>query len=346
MSLLNTRLQDLRVSSPNLDRWTLRPSVYGALDMFVIGNSEGQSIVSQALLAQAATAVGRAVTVPVYDSRSVSIGSTRSVTIADSENTSQLFTISFTTYAWGFTHVPAMYQNNEMADAEDWNRKFNTYLIEFAKTVDNQCISALSAAKSQVFAETLQYTNTGNVIIASDAQKDEIIGDMSVIMNANDYPGGPYRVLMNPGMQSQVNKMLEHAQYNDQDKTIQFLDKTWHMSNRLANAAGHKATGYIVNPGSLGMVWRHEREAIRNTVLPDGHEWMRDMLPGLGIPVDTYFYYGVGDYSAIGGASTADMTRVAKEHYGFAIELATVTAYNTDLATYANPIVKFAIATS
>lgn len=345
MSLLNTRVQELRVQSPTLDKWTNRPSRYGAFDCFLSGNQEADGVISQELLDRAASAVGRDVKVPVYDTESVSIGSTRSVTIADSENTSALYTVSFTTYSFGFTIVPSLFLNNEHSMQSDFNRKMTKYINALGVAMDNAALSALDTNKSQVYADDLGYTVTGNVVTAPLAQADEIIGDMTAIANANDFYGG-YDVVANTGMYAQVMKMSEHTIYNDQNKTIQWLDKDFKFTNRLANAAGNKATAYLVNKGSLGLVYRHEREALLGTSLPDGTEWSIDTLPMLGIPIDTYFYYGVGDYNAIAGSASADMTRVAKEHYGFAIEVATVVAYNDDLATNASPIMKFAIATT
>lgn len=345
MSLVNTKMQELRVQSPSLDQWTNRPSRYGLFDVFMAGNNEPQSIISPQLLEEASKAVGRDVKIPVFDAETVSIGSTRSVTISDSENTSQLYQISFTTYAWGFTIVPGMFMNNEIAMQQDFNRKFLKYLYKFADTVDAACGSALSTSKSQVFADLLGYTNTGNVIVSPLANKDEILGDMSVIMKANDYYGGPYHVVGNTGMESQVKKMAEHGLYNDQNKQIQFDDKVFHFTNNISNDAAHKATGYIVNPGAVGMMWRHEREALLGTMMADGTEWNIDRLPMLGLPIDTYYYESKGSMASMAGAATADHTRGRKEHYGFAIELAYVVAYPfaSGSGTVASPITKFAI---
>lgn len=343
MSLINTRLLELRAQSPNLDQWMLRPSMYGAFDCFAAGNNDANSIISPELLNQAASAVGRDVKVPVYDAESVSIGSTRSVTIADSENTSQLYTVSFTTYAWGFTIIPSLFMNNEMDMQRDFNRKFLKYLYKFAETLDSACLTALSTAKTQVFADELVYTTDANTLIADSSYEERIIGDLTPIMNANDYYGAPFRVVGNPGIQSLMQRLAEKGLYNEQNKQIQWLDKTFHFTNRLTNGEGHGASGYIVNPGACGLVFRHEREAILGTMMADGTEWGRATLPMLGIPIDTYFYESKGDFNAIAGAASADMTRARKEHYGFAIEVATITAYNTDAATYAAPIMKFAI---
>ena len=343
MSLINTRLLELRSQSPNLDQWMNRPSQYGAFDAFFVGNSDSNSIVSPELINQAAAAVGRDVKVPVFDAETVSIGSTRSVTIADDENTSQLYTVSFTTYAWGFTIIPSLFLNNEMSEQRDFNRKFLKYLYQFAATLDTACLTALNTAKTQVFNNLLDYTNTANVLISDPADADNLLGDLTPIMNANDYYGTPYRIVGNNSIQALVLRLAQQGLYNDANKTLQWLDKTFHFTNRLANGTGHQSTGYVVNPGSVGLVFRHEREALLGTRMNDGTEWGMATLPLLGIPIDTYFYESKGDFNAIAGAASADMTRARKEHYGFAIEVATITAYNTDLAANASPILKFAI---
>ena len=82
------------------------------------------------------------------------------------------------------------------------------------------------------------------------------------------------------------------------------------------------------------------------TVSGDGHEWGIATLPLLNIPCGTYFYDSVGNYSAIAGAATADMTRTRKEHYGFAVDIAFLTAYNSvpsGEGALASPILAFNI---
>lgn len=346
MSLVNTRLQNLRVDAPQLSRYTLLQGRYGALAAFLAGNNSPMSIISPQLRQQALSAVGQTVQVPVFDSESVSIGSTRSATIADSENTSQLYTVSFTTYAWGFTIVPAQHMNNHISMQQDFNRKFSKYMIKFMDTLDAACVSALSTAKNQVFPDLLGlYANVGNMINVPLANRNEIFGDLNPIMKTNNH-FGPYEVIGNAGVESLLGKLAEHGIYNDQNRTIQYIDKDLRFTTNITNAANMDGTGYCVQQGALGMVFRHEREAVLMSQTPDGHMWGQTNVPGTEIPLSSYFYYGVGDYSAIAGAATADMTRAVKEHYGFSIDVATITPYNTDLTTYANPIVGFQLADS
>lgn len=345
MSLVLTKVQDLRAQSPDLSKWTNRPSMYGALDTFKNQTDQVGSIISPDLKARAMAAVGRGVAVPVFDEKTVSITSTRSVTIADDENTSDLYTVSFTIYSFGFTMAPALYMTNEHSYSADWNKKFLSGIYALGASLDSACLSALDTNKTQVFGDNLGYTVTANVVTPALAAEQEIIGDMSVIMNSNDFYGQPFDIVANTGLQSVIMKMYEKSIYNESNKTIQFADKNFHFTNRLANPASTGATGYIVNPNSVGLLFRHEREALLGTQMFDA-QWEMVNLPLLNIPADAYYYESRGDYNALGGTSTADWTRGRKEHYGFSVEMATVVSHNSDLATYASPIAKFAIATT
>ena len=151
MSLLATRMQNMR-STSNLDKNEFRPSRYGALDVFMQQTNDPAGILTPELKQKAELSIGSTLETPVIDyDGTISIGNTRSVTIADSENNSKMHTITFATYSWGFTIVPAMYMNNEVSMQRDFETKFNKYLFAFAKKLDGVCVSALSAAKTQVF---------------------------------------------------------------------------------------------------------------------------------------------------------------------------------------------------
>ena len=113
MSLVATRLQNWRINNPELDRNMTRPSEYGALDFFIQQTDAPNSIISNELRERAFASIGNVVQVPVinYDG-DVTVSNTRSCTIADDENTSALYTVTWTTYSVGFTMVPTLYMNN------------------------------------------------------------------------------------------------------------------------------------------------------------------------------------------------------------------------------------------
>lgn len=342
MSVILTKTQNM-IERSNLDKNTLRASSYGALDLFESQNKSLMGIVTPALIAKARASIGSTLQTPVFDYRErVTIGNARTVTIADDENTTNKYTFTFATYTYGFTQVPVTFMNNEVSAEEDFNRKFMQFLVSLGETLDTAALAALSAAKTQVIGNTLDYPFIGNVLQSSWARRESIIGDINPIMKSNDYYG-KLHILGNGGIESMVNKMAQKSIYNEVNKTLEYNDKIFHYSNRLTDESGKYATFYAVEDGQLGLLSRFEREAVAGTKTFN-HEWDIINLPILNIPCGTYYYKDVDDYKAIAGTASADMDRVVKDHYGFAVDICFVTPYNNVVATNASPILKGTIA--
>ena len=193
-----------------------------------------------------------------------------------------------------------------------------------------------------MFKDILTYQNVANVLGASWQQRETLIGDLNVIMGANDYYGR-YHLVGNAGVESIIRKLAQHGLYNDQMKYMEYSDKILHFSNTISNADNKFGSGYMVEAGNLGILTRVERESILRSTTGDGHEWDIDTLPMLNLPVGTYYYDEVEDVSTM-GAHVADLTRARVEHYGFAVDVAFVVAYNSSPATLPNPILAFDIA--
>lgn len=340
MSLVLTRIQNIRANS-NLDKFEYRPSRYGALNAFMVQSEDPTGILTEELKQKARTSIGNTLETPVIDyDADITIGSTRTLTIADSENTSKMVQITFTTYAWGFTIAPAMYMNNEIGIQKDFETKMMKYIYAFAKKLDEAALATLAANKTQVLKNPLLYGWSSNAINAKWTERENVFGDLEVMMGANDFYG-QLHIVGDPGVESIMRKLQQHGLYNDVNKQNEFGTKVVHLTNNIAAAEGKYAQGYAVNAGSLGMLTRFERDCLLGTVSGDGHEWGIATLPLLNMPVGTYFYDSVGDYNTIAGDATADMTRTRKEHYGFAVDVAFLTAYNSAPSTLARPILAF-----
>ena len=342
MSLVLTRIQNTLAKS-NLDKFEYRASRYGALDAFMVQSQDPTGILTEELKQKARTSIGTTLETPVIDyDKDVTIGNTRTLTIADSENTSRFVQITFATYAWGFTIAPAMYMNNEISIQRDFDTKLMKYIYKFAQKLDEAALAALAADKTQVVKNPLLYDFSSNAVNAKWTERENVFGDLEVLMGANDFYG-QLHIVGDPGVESIMRKLQQHGLYNDVNKQNEFGNKVVHLSNNIAASEGKYAQGYAVNAGSLGMLTRFERDCLLGTVSGDGHEWGIATLPLLNMPVGTYFYDSVGDYSGIAGEATADMTRTRKEHYGFAVDVAFITAYNSDRATQPSPILAFNI---
>jgi hypothetical protein len=340
MSLVLTRIQNTLASS-NMDKFEYRASRYGALDAFMVQSEDPTGILTEELKEKARTSIGTTLRTPVIDyDADISIGDTRTVTIADSENTSRFIDITFATYAWGFTVTPAMYMNNEISIQRDFNTKMMKYVYKLAQKLDEAALAVLAANKTKVLKNPLLYSAAAGEVNAKWTERENVFGDLEVMMGANDFYG-QLHIVGDPGVQSIMRKLQQHGLYNDVNKQNEFGNKIVHLTNNLAAAAGKYAQGYAVNAGSLGMLTRFERDCLLGTVSGDGHEWGIATLPLLNMPVGTYFYDSVGDYSSIAGDATKDMTRTRKEHYGFAVDVAFITAYNSDPTKNASPILAF-----
>ena len=340
MSLVLTRIQNIRANS-NLDKFEYRPSRYGALNAFMVQSEDPTGILTEELKQKARTSIGNTLETPVIDyDADITIGSTRTLTIADSENTSKMVQITFATYAWGFTIAPAMYMNNEIGIQKDFETKMMKYIYAFAKKLDEAALAQLAASKTQILKNKLLYDFSSSAVNAKWTERENVFGDLEVMMGANDF-FGQLHIIGDPGVESIMRKLQQHGLYNDVNKQNEFGTKVVHLTNNIAAAGGKYAQGYAVNAGSLGMLTRFERDCLLGTVSGDGHEWGIATLPMLNMPVGTYFYDSVGDYNAIAGAATADMTRTRKEHYGFAVDVAFLTAYNSAPSTLTSPILAF-----
>lgn len=343
MSLVATRLQNWRINNPELDRNMTRPSEYGALDFFIQQTDAPNSIISSELRDRAFASIGNTVQVPVinYDG-SVTVSNTRSCVIADDENTSALYTVVWTTYAVGFTMVPTLYHNNEIDYQHDFERKMEKVCRALASSLDTAAVTALSAAKTQVFGDLLQYTQSGNVVQVPFNMATEILGDVNPMMRANDYPE-TIHIIGNAGVDSLIRKLAQHDIYNDVNKRMEYDNKIIHYTNRVVNESGKYGTLYAVVDGNAGVLTRVDREALRRA-RANFHEWDVVRLPFIDLPVGSHYYTAVGDQSAIAGDASADMTCNVKEYFGFSVDVAFVIAYNSDPTTVANPIIKAEIA--
>lgn len=343
MSLVATRLQNWRVSNPELDRNMTRPCEYGALDFFIEQTKQPNGILSPGLRDRAFASMGNTVQIPVinYDG-DVTVSNVRSCVVEDSENTSALYTVVWATYSVGFTMVPSAYMNNEISYEHDFRRKLEKVSRAMADAMDKGAVAALEAAKTQVFKDKLNYTVTGNVVEVPTQMATEILGDVSPMMRANCYPG-MLHVIGNAGIDSIIRKLAQHGIYNDVNKRMEYENKVIHYTNNVMNEAGKNGTFFAVEDGNVGVLARVDREALRRA-RANSHEWDVVRLPYIDLPVGSHYYTAVGDQSSVAGDATTDLTCAVKEFFGFSVDVAFVVAYNSDPATVANPIIKAEIA--
>ena len=211
-------MQNLRAQSPNLDKNELRMSRYGIHELFMQQTGAPGGIVSADLEERAFASIGRVLEVPVFDyDGTVSVTNTRTLTIPDSENTSRMLQITFSTVSWGFTMTPAMYINNEVGEQQDFNRKMLKYIYLVAATMDNAGGAALEAAKTQVLNDSLggQFSLTANTLRVPVAKAKSVVGSVDALFEGNDHYD-PITVVGNPSFKDNIIKTEELAKEQEE----------------------------------------------------------------------------------------------------------------------------------
>jgi hypothetical protein len=343
MSLVLTLMQPLRVrynATNGLDKNELRRSRYGALDFYQQQSKLSTGVISPEMRAKIKESMGNTIQVPVLDARDVVITNTRSCVVADSENTSKLVTLTFVTYAFGFTMIPAQYGNNDVSYQADFNRKMELYLQKAAATLDTACVNNLSTNKNTYFPAdiTAYYPVVGNALQVTQAQKNDFYNQASAILNTMDFYGQTNVISSTTG-KPMVNRLQAQGAGNAVNEDFQFAGYDWFYTNRLANGAGVQSTAYLVADGMVAMENRNDPDARAKSRTGNGKEWGEAMLPILNMNWGTYYYDDCADKTAL-HAGTAHLSRTRVEGFEFSTDVVFVNSYNSNAAAQYGPIVK------
>lgn len=350
MSLVLTRMQSLRTQYPNLfDRNELRFSELGGWNFFQQESNAANSIFTNDIKAKIDMSFGNSVVIPVLNSKTVTIGNTRSCTIADDENTSALVTLTFATFAFGFTMSPARFFNNDVGYQADFDRKLMTYIDVLGRQLDTLAIAQLETNKNVLATAPSQYYSfVGGALQVSQAQKNDFYNNLSTIMESMDFYGKPNIISSRTG-KPLVNRLANQGNANSINEEFQLAGYNWFYSNRLANAGGIQSTLYAVNPGSVAVRSRLDPDSIMGHTIGDSvnptKQWGRAMLPMLGIEAGTLYTRDCADRTVL-DASTAGLSASLLEGYSWSFDLCFATAYNSNTATQYQPILKAQISAS
>lgn len=343
MTLVNTLTQSLRTRYSSVyDKNERRRSVYGGLELFQRQTAGPRSIITPEIQATVARSMGNSVVIPVLDAQDVTIGNVRSCTVADSENESNLVTLTFATLAFGFTMYPMQHYNNDIDRYQiDFDVKMEKYLLKLAAHMDSLCIDKLNTDKNQVWATEVSnvYATTGNALQVPRSESDDMYNQLSAMMQYMDFYSSEYDILANTMHQTIVNRVRNQGAGNDTNDAFQFGPYSYGYSNRVANRSGVHSTLYALNPGSVAILNRNDPDALSGRKLKNGKEFGLARLPIVNMDFGTYYMEDCTDASAL-HAGTGHLTRTVKESFEFSTDIVLMSAYNSDPATRYNPIIK------
>lgn len=354
-TLVNTLMQPLRSSyMPRFDKNELRESRYGAYRFFQ-EESASRPIFDQETINNIMRSYGNSVVVPVLDAEVVTISNTyaRTCSIVDSENTTQLVTLSFASYGWGFSMTPATHYNNDLGYQTDFDRKMKKYLVQFASDLDDLCIAQLEADKN-IFAGDLAdyYALVGSALQVPQLEKDDFYNQIESIMSSIDFYDTAHIIAstthmpvirrnMNQGGSNSVNEQFQFSGGGSGADGVQVRPFNWWPTNRIGDGAGVESTAYIVNEGSVYIGNRNDADTVMGANLGNGLKvWSEENIPLVNLNMGTYYQQDCGDRNTLAGAATAGNTRSHYEGFEFSTDLVVASSYNSNTATRHQPILK------
>lgn len=342
MSLVETLMQPLRskYAPKTMDKNELRFSRYGAWDFFKEQTELQTGVLTPEVRQLIKNSMGNTVKVPVLDAEDVVISNTRSCTVADSENTSKLVTLTFVTYSFGFTMIPSQHYNNDVAYEQDFQRKLEKYLLKFASVLDTASVNKLNTDKNQYFpAEILAYYGqVGNALQVADADKNDFYNQLESIMNTMDYYDR-INIIGSTSAKPLVNRLDAQGAQNGINEAFQLGGYNWKYTNRLLNNEGVSATLFAVPDGYVAVENRNDPDARARSRVGTHKEWDEVEVPIVNLKMGSYYYEDCADKSAL-HAGTGHLTRTKLEGFEWSTDVCYVTAYNSDPADRFGPILK------
>lgn len=349
MSLLATLSQEYRANSP-IDGNEYRMTSMGITNEYRAQTDAANSIVSPDLKQKAMMSAGRATKISVMDFQALTLRTTRPLTIPVFQNNSAFVTLTWTTVAFGFPMYTAEHFNNDVDYQRDFNKKYEAMLKAFGKRLEDLGAANLNTNKGLLINGAASGTTLGGHTLAagvttetiSDLANSQIYADIPAMMGQNDFYDTDLTILGNQGLHAILRRLNGFGENNSENKRIQFQNNNFGFSNSITDGASRVATGYAVNPGQLGMLFRAEPDSILGTKLSNGTSWDMVRLPLIDIPCGVYQYEGGVDISA-NGAHVSHLTRTGQHVFDFAFDVCHLTAYNSDTATIPSGILKFDI---
>ena len=350
MSLVVTLMQDLRSKyTDKFDKYELKESRYGALRFFQ-DEAANRPILDEETVNNIRQSFNREVVVPVLDFESVTVSASyvRTCAIVDSENTSSLVTLTFTTYGWGFSMTPSMYGENNISYQRDFTRKMDKYLIEYASVLDTACVAQMETDKNILWTNVAPafYAQTASALQVPQAEKNDVFNQIDSIMATMDFYDNNH-IVGSTSLMPMVRRQQAQGESNSVNEEFQFNllggYRFW-PTNRIANGAGVEATFYSVNAGSTGIWNRNDPDSrMGDSIGGDFKQWKEVGMPLVNQTMGSFYQQDCADRSGIAGAASTGLTRARVEGFEFSTDVVTLTTYNSDPANIYGPVVKYEI---
>lgn len=357
MSHLNTRLLDMVTDyHSKFDATENRITKFPLLKAFREDTNHPDAVVDESIKAGFAASNFRSgFSIPVMNRFTPVLGTTRSCTLTDPETSTALQAVTTSIHSWSFSIVPSENEGNYVKEQKEFQQKYKLGMEQVGKTVETGCAASLATNRSQI--DNSPYTGAGaerygdfeaaDQIAVSALQINGFFNDVESIMNYNDFytdDGGNFNVFASATLRSTVNTLAAGGEQNATNTKYQLPGLDFIYSTRISPGTGF-AAGYIVPKGQVGILSRTAWEHRQAGDVVAGTKIFSSTVDHItGFTLGTLYYTECVDQSNRFGQGLGYNTAALTERYGFNLEVATFTPYNSAPATLAGPIVGFQMA--
>jgi hypothetical protein len=280
---------------------------------------------------------GRSVRIPAIKKGAITVATAESFNIPLNTAETAYSTLSLVTLFAGFGIFPEDYENNMISvDAIKANR-MRECDEALAKAYEDLIDAFLNTNKTLVWDGADPAFNgfdfdSGILSVTKDAQKDVVFANLRTMAAANNWSADNAILIANPLIGSVVNEINKYGSTNEKNMQFQMIPQMF-LSNRVTNSTDVRWTSYYVESGSVGSVLNYKLPFRMGKKVGEAEWGISNLpLPMLGSQV--------GLYQEMEKASSANGAMSWVEKYGFVHSFFFLKKYNSDTATYVNPILK------
>ena len=331
-----TVLQDLRANYPSmLDKWELRPEVYGLLMKGVSNTTNPQGIISPDVIEKSRMSWGRNVDIPVMSIASGANGTGLGCTFTGTEAVSAFVNATYVTVSNGFEMQPAKNFQNEIKYQQEFARKYADAIRAMAGSVNAAIDTTLTGVIEGTY--TSSYLGVGtkygavganSAIQVSLANRPDFFNDLVDILASDDiFP--QLDVLSSINGRGIVSQLFAQGDANATNTAYQFQQGDYNFAFdkdvTVGAVAATDASAYVMPVGAYGILNRNSPDCMANTMTTSGKQFGTLFDPTLGMMMDT-LYFSECDTIAVESGNAADTT-ASREFHQMAVHYAILTPY-------------------
>jgi len=349
MAITPTRLQDIRANYPSmLNKWELRPEVYGLWQKGMMNTGNSAGIISQDVISKAAASWGLDVEIPVMSISSDANGTGLTCTHSGVEALSDLVTVTWVTISNGFNMVPSRNAQNQIGYAAEFARKYKDAIRAMAGAanalIDTTLTGVIEGTYTNPYVGTKYAVGVNDALQVALADRPDFFNDLVDILASDDiFP--QLDVLGSTNLRGIVSQLFAQGDANATNTAYQFQQGDYNFvfdkDVTVGAVAATDASGYVMPAGAYGIVTRNSPDCLQG-VTNKTHTWGTLNDPTLMMNLDYLYTDGCLDNSADPSAYAGD-TAVAQETHQMAMHFGILTPYEN---TQSGVIRKFDLLTA